>query len=130
MQSHLDLSYPTVENYKKALEMFRVNIPETEIQITELDATMNYKNGSSYDKGETDKQQAAYYYDIMKAILQEKQAGANITGIIFWSLYDGVSWRAKGEPCIFNGLNSPKSAYYAVIDAKKAMDETVKDAKD
>ncbi|MCM1245733.1 MAG: endo-1,4-beta-xylanase [Roseburia sp.] len=127
MQSHLDLSYPSVLNYKKALEMFHVNIPETEIQITELDATMNYGRDTAtgkmgfLDKGETDKKQAAYYYDIMKAIIQEKQAGANVTGIIFWSLYDNVSWRSLGQPCIFNGLNSPKSAYYAVIDVINDM---------
>ncbi len=121
MQAHLDLSFPGVKDFKSTLEMFRVNIPDVEIQITELDATMNW-NGKTYtDKGETDEMQAAYYYDIMRSILDEKKAGANITGVIFWSLYDGVSWRAAGKPCIFNGLNSPKSAYYAVIDVKNAV---------
>lgn len=121
MQSHLDLAYPSVELYKYTLEFFRVNIPDVEVQITEIDATMNYNSGKFEDKGQTDKQQGAYYYDLMKAILQEKKAGLNVTGIVFWSLYDGVSWRPAGTPCIFNGLNSPKSAYYAVLDAKDAV---------
>lgn len=126
MQTHLSLEYPSVELYKTTLEFFRVNIPDVEIQITELDVTMNYgqQPGGSYgyvDLKQTDKQQGAYHYDLMKAILQEKKAGLNLTGLVFWSLYDGVSWRAAGTPCIFNGLNSPKSAYYAVLDAKEAV---------
>lgn len=126
MQTHLSLDYPSVELYKNTLEFFRVNIPDVEIQITELDVTMNYgrQPSGSYgyvDMKQTDKQQGAYHYDLMKAILQEKKAGLNLTAIVFWSLYDGVSWRAAGTPCIFNGLNSPKSAYYAVLDAKEAV---------
>lgn len=114
MQTHLSMDYPGVELYKKTLEFFRVNIPDVEIQITELDVTMDKEKY-------TDKQQGAFHYDLMKAILQEKKAGLNLTALIFWSLYDGVSWRADRTPCIFNGLNSPKSAYYAVLDAKDAV---------
>lgn len=81
-----------------------------EIQVTELDATLN---------GKTDQDQAAYYDQIFGSLLQSKKKGAKITGITIWSLHDGVSWRASGKPCLFSGLFAPKSAFYTVIDAKK-----------
>ena len=98
------------------MEYFRLNCPDLEIQITELDATMV----STEDKPLTDEDQAAYYDQIMNAILTNKKNGGNITALIIWSLYDGVSWRASSVPCLFNGLYSPKSAFFAVANAKDA----------
>lgn len=117
MQSHLDItdSFHSATNYAKALEYFRLNCPDLEIQITELDATMV----STEDKPLTDEDQAAYYDQIINAILTNKKNGGNITALIIWSLYDGVSWRPAKFPCLFNGLYMPKAAFYAVIDAKK-----------
>lgn len=114
MQAHLDItdSFHSAKNFATALEVFRVNSPELEIQITELDAGMNSEKA-------TDQDQAAYYDQIMNAILTNKKKGGNITGLILWSLYDGVSWRAANVPCVFSGLHMPKSAFYAVMDAKK-----------
>ena len=102
MQSHLDItdSFHSATNYAKALEYFRLNCPDLEIQITELDATMV----STEDKPLTDEDQAAYYDQIMNAILTNKKNGGNITALIIWSLYDGVSWRPAKFPCLFNGL--------------------------
>lgn len=68
---------------------------------------------------DTDQDQAAYYDQIMNAILTNKKNGGNITGFILWSFYDAVSWRNTQNPCIFKGLYAPKSAYYAVMDAKE-----------
>ena len=112
MQSHLTTGDPahSADVYAQALECFRVNMPEMEIQVTELDATLN---------GKTDQDQAAYYDQIFGSLLQSKKKGAKITGITIWSLHDGVSWRASGKPCLFSGLFAPKSAFYTVIDAKK-----------
>ena len=116
MQSHLDVTsaFHSPDSYAKALECFRLNMPEMEIHITELDATMY----GTTDNPLTDNDQAAYYDQIMNAILTNKKNGGNITGFILWSLYDGVSWRANGFPCVFKGLFTPKSAFYAVNDAK------------
>jgi GH35 family endo-1,4-beta-xylanase len=127
MQSHLDMEYPTTYSYQCAIEMFRVNLPDLEIQITELDVTNTLTDDKTATKY-TDKEQAAYYYDLMKGILKEKQKGANISALIIWGLYDGLSWRSERTPLIFNGLNSPKSAYYALLDVKAAMDAAVVDA--
>lgn len=117
MQSHLDVTadFHNATNFARALECFRLNCPELEIQITELDATMTSTDADPL----MDEDQAVYYDQIMNAILTNKKKGGNITGLIIWSLYDGVSWRASKTPCIFNGLYMPKSAFYAVIDAKK-----------
>lgn len=114
MQAHLTINdtFHSPENFATALELFRVNSPELEIQITELDA--GKKTAET-----TDEDQAAYYDQIMNALLTNKKKGGNITGLVLWSLYDGVSWRAGNAPCVFSGLFMPKSAFYAVLDAKK-----------
>ena len=102
-------------NKKKKRNKISIRQSDLEIQITELDATMV----STEDKPLTDEDQAAYYDQIMNAILTNKKNGGNITALIIWSLYDGVSWRPAKFPCLFNGLYMPKAAFYAVIDAKK-----------
>lgn len=118
MQSHLDMlnesNVPTVDKFAQTMELFRVNLPDMEIAITELDVTLGF-NGEA-DKL-TDLDQASYYEDIMRAILGCKQRGANINSVTLWSLYDGVSWRAEQKPCVFKGLDSPKAAYYALFEA-------------
>ncbi|MCB2356139.1 endo-1,4-beta-xylanase [Clostridium estertheticum] len=89
-QSHLSTSFPSVDYYKSALYAF-MNAG-LEIQITELDA------GAT-----TETEQAAYSYNIMKAICEVKKAGANITGITWWGLSDNVSWRTD-NPLLFSTL--------------------------
>lgn len=109
MQSHLAVDNPTADLYAQCLECFRVNLPGMEVQVTELDAGLN---------GKTDQEQGAYYDQIMGAILQNKKAGGNITGIVIWGTHDGTSWRADSKPCLCSGLFAPKSAFFSVIDAK------------
>ena len=112
MQSHLTVGEAahSPDAYAQALECFRLNMPKMEIHVTELDASAN---------GKSDQEQAVYYDQIIGSLLQAKKKGANITALVIWSLYDGVSWRASSKPCLFNGLFSPKSAFYAFVDAKK-----------
>lgn len=117
LQSHLSITnqYPTPAKYAQLLECLRLNLdPKLEIQVTELDAGVDYNVESPL----TDEQQAVYYDQIMNALLTSKKKGNNITGLIIWSLYDGVSWRDASRPCLFSGLYMPKSAFYGVIDAK------------
>ncbi len=117
LQSHLDITnqYPTPKRYAELLECLRLNLdPKLEIQVTELDAGVNY----NVETPLTDEQQAVYYDQIMNALLTSKKKGNNITGLILWSLYDGVSWRDANRPCLFSGLYMPKSAFYGVIGAK------------
>ncbi|MCH5251892.1 MAG: endo-1,4-beta-xylanase [Lachnospiraceae bacterium] len=87
MQSHLSVknSYHSVTNFTAALNKF-CNVG-MEVQITELDATRD---------GATEAEEAAYWKDIMKALITAKKAGGNITGVTIWGLYDATSWRASG----------------------------------
>ena len=118
MQSHLTVGNAahSPDLYAQALECFRTNMPDMDIHITEIDAGYT----STADKVVTDQNQAAYYDQIMGALLQSKAKGTKISALVIWSLYDGVSWRASSAPCLFNGLYSPKSAFFAVANAKDA----------
>lgn len=115
MQSHLDInnSYHSVSNFSNALSTFKAG--NFEIQITELDITNYEKDGKK-----TEEAFAQRYKDIMNAIITAKKNGAQIQSVTLWSLYDGVSWRVDGTPCIFTGLFAPKAAFYSLIDAAKA----------
>ena len=124
MQSHLDYGVPSVSFYTDTIQKFAD--AGFEIQITELDVTINNLYGSYKDEGETDEQQAEYFGELMKAIIAKKRAGANITCLTLWGLYDEVSWRGGAQsggnshPLLFDtGLNDAKPSYYAFMDAIK-----------
>ena len=119
MQTHLDVDWPDASFIGQAIDKFKN--AGLEIQLTEIDATINYRE----DKY-TLKDQANYYFDLMKMLIDKKQNGANITGITFWGLYDEMSWRKDGKPLLFVDMNTPKEAYYAVI---KAADPEIKSYK-
>lgn len=104
MQSHLSSTFPSADYYGAALNKFVQN--GYEIQITELDAG-----------GKSDYDQAVYYKAIMNKILAAKKAGGNITGITWWGLHDGASWRGNDKPLLFSSLNVKKPSYDAVLDA-------------
>ena len=104
MQSHLSTDFPSVDYYKAALASFRK--AGFEIQITELDAGCTDLNT-----------QAKYYYDLFKAILEEKKAGANITALVFWGLCDNNSWRHDEKPLLYSDFTTKKPAYNAVLQA-------------
>lgn len=110
MQSHLNISeeYHSVANFAKALNTFRT--AGLEIQITELDATMDTTK-------ETESMQAEYYKDLFQTLLQAKADGANITSVTIWGMYDATSWRSSQYPLIFKGINNPKEAFDSIIEA-------------
>ena len=112
MQSHLDVSYPSVVAYTAALTKFLACDFIHEVQITELDVTA-YPN-----KRKTLDDQMAYYYDLMKSILNvRKQYPEKMTGLTFWGLYDSFSWRRDGRPLLFESTSKAKGVYYKVLQA-------------
>lgn len=124
MQSHLDYGVPSVSFYADTIQKFAD--AGFEIQITELDVTINNLYGRYNDEGETDEQQAEYFGELMKAIIAKKKKGANITCLTLWGLYDEVSWRGGAQsggnshPLLFDtGLNDAKPSYYAFMNAIK-----------
>ena len=128
MQSHVDVKVPTVKQYGDALERFLA--AGYEIQITELDFTINFDtDGGTYSyspEGETSADQKKFVKSLMETIIT-KQKNRNktvnpkgITGITLWGLCDSTSWRASCEPLLFaEDITSPKPSFYAFIDATK-----------
>lgn len=104
MQSHLSTSYPSVSTYKSTMQKF-MNAG-LEIQVTELDVTNSSANA-----------QADYIYNLLSAVISLKKAGAKITGLTWWGLYDSVSWRASKNPLLFSSLTTPKDSYYKALQA-------------
>lgn len=113
MQSHLDVSFPGVSAYEKALKAFS----ETglDIQITELDVTTS-------DTSETGlENQAKYYSDIMDLAVKYSD---NISAVIIWGTTDDQSWRAAKLPVLFNEDYTAKPCYYSIIDGLDIPDVT------
>lgn len=128
MQSHVDITRPTLEEYGTALDKFLAT--GLEVQITELDVTINFdhegKTWQYKDKGETDEQQAAFVSDFMKLVVKkqrERDKTVNpkgITGVTIWGLYDTISWRSACSPLLFkSSIYEAKPSYQAFLDAAK-----------
>ncbi len=129
MQSHVDIKVPTIELYGAALEKFLA--AGYEVQITELDVTINYDTNGSYsyaDEKETNADQAKYVGQLMKTILEKNRSRdknvnpKGVTSITLWGLYDTISWRASRSPLLFDtGITDPKASFYEFINAAKSM---------
>ena len=105
LQSHLDVSFPSVSVYKKALAKFCAT--GLDVQVTELDATTSDKSEEGFEK------QAQYYSDIMDCLVEYKD---NISAVVFWGTTDDQSWRASKTPLLFNEDYSAKESFYSIID--------------
>jgi endo-1,4-beta-xylanase len=105
MQSHVSPpSNPPVIKYRMALEDFLE--AGYEVHITELDVQTKIQM-----------YQDTYYYDLMKALLEVKQAGGELHGITLWGLADMYSWKKENKPLLYTTLTMPKSSYYKVLEA-------------
>lgn len=112
MQSHLDVSYPSPEGFASALKKFLDCDKINQVQITELDVT-------AYEtKSATLEQQMEYYGKLMESVLAlQKTYPDKLTGLTFWGLYDGVSWRKDGKPLLFASTTKAKGVYFKVLQA-------------
>lgn len=114
-QSHLDVSFPSVSVYEKAIAAFA----ETglDIQITELDVTIPQDQPTD----ENFATQAQYYSDIMDVLVKYAD---NISAVVFWGLTDDGSWRANKYPLLFDEEYQAKPAFYSIIDGLELPDTT------
>ena len=132
MQSHLDVDRPTIEEYQTALESFLAT--GLEVQITELDATINWNHTNTYtyqNENQTDEDQAAFIKDFMEMIIsvqknRDKATTKGITSLTIWGLNDSVSWRGgyqsggNSAPTLFGtSIDDPKPSYTEFINAYK-----------
>ncbi|MDD6346085.1 MAG: endo-1,4-beta-xylanase [Oscillospiraceae bacterium] len=105
MQSHLDVTFPSISAYKKALEKFAGT--GLDIQVTELDATTSDTSEAGFET------QAQYYSDIMDACVEYADS---ISAVVFWGTTDDKSWRASKSPLLFNEDYTAKPAFYSIVD--------------
>ena len=125
-QTHVSVSGPSFEEMDRALtEMATLGLP---IHITEFDVNSartgqgttgaDISGNSTTTQGglveNADQRLADQYAALFKAFLKHKDVVKIVT---FWGVNDGVSWRAKGKPLLFDSDNAPKPAFDAVIRA-------------
>lgn len=113
MQSHITVSYPSLEKYGTAVDKFLAT--GLQVQVTELDIGV--------EGSQTEEDLAQRYYDIMHLLVlkqtnRDKAVNARgITGVTVWGLYDGVSWRKVSCLLFGNDLEDPKPAFYSFLEA-------------
>ena len=105
LQSHLDVNFPGLSAYEKAVRL----LSETglDLQITELDATTQDTSENGF------KIQAQYYSDIMDILVKYSKS---ISAVVFWGTTDDQSWRADRCPLLFNEDYSAKPCFYSIVD--------------
>lgn len=122
-QAHCNVG-TTFEAMDQALtDMEELGLP---IHVTELDvntATRGQQgtgadiaaNAATTEGGQvsdSDKKLADAYAGLFKAFVKHRQS---VDVVTFWGANDAVSWRSQGKPLLFDGSNSPKPAFDAVI---------------
>ena len=105
MQSHLDVGFPTVSTYEKALKAFCDT--GLDVQITELDITTSDTSEAGLEK------QAQMYSDIMDLAVKYSDS---ISAVVVWGTTDDQSWRASRLPVLFNEDYTAKSCFYSIVD--------------
>lgn len=128
MQSHVDSDdHPTLEQYGAALDRFLAT--GLEVQVTELDMTINFGDRGNNDWGYLDKKQdnddqAAFAKSLMELIITKHKNRdkiknpKGITGVTIWGLYDACSWRGQCSPLLFgSSIKDPKPSFYSFIEA-------------
>ncbi len=90
MQSHISMSYPTIDLYKSAMQQYADL--GLEIQVTELD--ISEKSNEYADQLAL----AQRYQDVFKMYKEMKDSGVNLSAVVLWGITDSTSW-IGGYPC-------------------------------
>ena len=128
-QAHCNVSM-TFESMDQALtEMETLGLP---LHITELDVNSAAAgqrrtdadvaaNGSTTQGGlvaNADVRLSEAYAGLFRAFVKHQKS---IEMVTFWGVNDALSWRAQGQPLLFDGANQPKPAYRAVVGVKSSQ---------
>ena len=105
LQSHLDVGFPSISVYEKALKLF----VETglDIQVTELDVTISGNTAANL------KTQATYYSNLFDVLVKYAD---NISAVVVWGTIDSTSWRAAKYPLLFNEDYTAKECFDSIVD--------------
>ncbi|WP_295218935.1 endo-1,4-beta-xylanase [Ruminococcus sp.] len=114
MQSHISMSYPTIDLYKDAIQQYADL--GLEIQITELD--ISEKSNAYADQLAL----AQRYQDVFKMYKELKDSGTDISAVVLWGITDSTSW-IGGYPLLFDKDYQAKPAYYAVVDTDSEVEK-------
>lgn len=114
MQSHISMSYPSVDLYKSAIQQYADL--GLEIQITELD--ISEKSNDYADQLAL----AERYQEVFKMYKELKDSGTNISAVVLWGITDSTSW-IGGYPLLFDKDYQAKPAYYAVINTDSEVEK-------
>ena len=112
MQSHIGMSYPSIELYEEAFRKY--DELGLEIHITELD--IDQKSNSQ----ESMLDLAQRYQDVFNLYKKLVNEGVNLTAVITWGISDSSSW-IGGYPNLFDTDYQAKDAFYAVADTDKEI---------
>ena len=114
MQSHISMSYPTIDLYKSAMQQYADL--GLEVQVTELDVS---------EKSNEHANQLALaqrYQDVFKMYKEMKDSGVNLSAVVLWGITDSTSWFG-GYPLLFDKDYQAKPSYYAVIDTDSEVEK-------
>ena len=117
MQTHIDMTFPSLIDYEATIRKFAEL--DLEINITEMDIHNNQNTVAAQEA------LATRYGDIFKILLKlKKEKIANITSVTFWGVIDSQTWLTnhRGEtsyPLLFDKDSLPKPSFYALINLVK-----------
>ena len=105
------------DNHEYAIQQFIST--GASLSITELDVTVpGYSRGDRLSE-EDEYRQAYHYARLFELFLRYSD---HIDRVSFWGVNDNRSWRAEGQPLLFDSDSRTKLAYYAVADPLKFLD--------
>ncbi len=113
MQSHISMSYPSIELYQSAMQQYADL--GLEIQVTELD--ISEKSNEYADQLAL----AQRYQDVFRMYKDMKDSGVNLSAVVIWGITDSTSW-IGGYPLLFDKDYQAKPSYYAVIDTDSEVE--------
>ena len=110
MQSHVNIEFPPMDQYRATIEKFAA--AGYDVQITELDiATAIDGNGPAPDSAMAAKQ-AQIYKELFEIYSDYKD---NISSVTLWGINDQHSWRGSQEPLIFDREYKEKDSFWNII---------------
>ena len=113
MQSHISMSYPSIDLYRSAMQQYADL--GLEIQVTELD--ISEKSNAYADQLAL----AQRYQDVFKMYKEMKDSGVNLSTVVIWGITDSTSW-IGGYPLLFDKDYQAKPSYYAVVDTDSKVE--------
>ena len=116
-QGHL-YTGDSIDNYIKTLEAFSAT--GLDVQITEIDVSLGTWQNILQATDSNLITQGKYYYDLVNRIIEGNKVGnLGVSGITFWGVSDGVSWRRDRSPLLYDRNMKAKYAYYGAIQDKE-----------